>query len=261
MRLASRRAWRILAAVAPTVFLAVVVLLAIVVEGAAGFGATIVTVTLGALLLPLDHVLAAFLPLNLLLSAALVARNHPSIERAVLVRQVLPWMGVGVGIGLTLGRFRGSGWIKAVFAAFVVLLSIVELWRMRRKVSQEARPLGPWSSGVALASAGVIHGLFACGGPLVVYVVGRTLTEKAAFRATLSALWLVMNLVLVTTMAWDGSVSRASLVTSSALLPSLLVGSWAGDRLHHLLPERTFRVAVFALLLCAATVLLARSLI
>lgn len=242
-----------------TVFLAAVVLVAIVIESAAGFGATIVTVTLGALLLPLDRVLGAFLPLNVLLSAAVVSRNFRSIDRAVLLRQVLPWMGLGTAVGLALSRFRGASWIKIVFAAFVIVLSVSELWAMRRKAEERTAPLHPAVSVLALSVAGVIHGLFACGGPMVVYVVGRSLTDKAAFRATLSALWLVMNVVLVSTMAWDGSVSRASLATTAALLPSLLLGLWAGDRLHHRLDERTFRLAVFALLLVAALVLLVRT--
>lgn len=242
-----------------TVFLAAVVLVAIVIESAAGFGATIVTVTLGAQLLPLDAVLAAFLPLNVALSLAVVAGNFRAIDRTVLLRRVLPWMALGTAVGVALARYRGAGWIKLVFAGFVIVLSISELWAMRPRAEQRSSALPTPIAVVALSLAGVIHGLFACGGPMVVYVVGRSIVDKAAFRATLSALWLIMNVVLVATMAWDGSVSGRSLVTTAALVPSLLVGLWAGERLHHRLDERTFRVAVFVLLLVAATVLLVRS--
>ncbi|MBI2395631.1 MAG: sulfite exporter TauE/SafE family protein [Deltaproteobacteria bacterium] len=240
-------------------YLAAVVLVAFVVESAAGFGATVVTVTLGAQILPLDAVLAAFLPVNVALSLVLTVRNAKAIDRGLLLRQVLPWMGAGTAVGLALSRYRAAGWIKVVFAAFVIVLSIAELLAMRARADQRSTPLRPTVAASALAGAGVIHGLFACGGPLVVYVVGRTLSEKAAFRATLSALWLVMNVVLVASMAIDGSLGGKSLVTSAALLPPLVVGLLAGDRLHHRMPERAFRVAVFALLLVAATVLVVRS--
>lgn len=245
--------------VSSTVFLAAVVLVAIVVESAAGFGATVVTVTLGAQLLPLDAVLAAFLPLNVMLSLAVVARNVKHVDRRVLLVQVLPWMGIGTAVGVALARFRGAGWIKIVFAAFVIVLSVSELVAMKRKADERTTPLSPPVSAVALSTAGIIHGLFACGGPLVVWVVGRTISEKSAFRATLSALWLLMNVVLVGTMVWDGSVSRASLVTTAALVPSLLLGLLLGDRLHRKLDERSFRLGVFVLLLVAAGVLLLRS--
>lgn len=243
----------------PTLFLAGVVLIAIIVESAAGFGATVVTVTLGAQLLPLDTVLAAFLPLNVLLSLAVVGRNAGFIDRRMLVRNVLPWMALGTAVGVALSRFRAAGWIKIVFAAFVIVLSVTELVAMKRKADEKSTPLSPPVAAVALSTAGVIHGLFACGGPLVVYVVGRSLHDKASFRATLSALWLVMNVVLVTTMAFDGSVSRGSLTTTAALIPALLLGLLVGDRVHRRLDERTFRFAVFVLLLIAALVLLLRS--
>jgi len=241
-------------------FLAAVVLVAFIVESAAGFGATVVTVTLGAQLLPLDTVLAAFLPVNVVLSLVLVARNSRAIDRRLLARQILPWMGLGTAVGLVLARFRGAGWIKLVFAAFVIVLSVFELITLRRKSEERAAPLPLPVAATALSAAGVVHGLFACGGPLVVYVVSRTLHEKATFRATLSALWLIMNVVLVATMVRDGSIGGASLLTSAALVPPLLAGIAIGDRLHHRLDERSFRVAVFTLLLVAAAVLLVRSL-
>jgi uncharacterized membrane protein YfcA len=243
-----------------TAFLAAVVLLAFVVESAAGFGATVVTVTLGAQLLPLDAVLGAFLPVNVVLSLVLVARNARAIDRAFLVRRILPWMGLGTAIGLTFARFRAETWIKIVFAAFVVLLSLFELVTLRRKSEERVRPLALPVAAAALSTAGVVHGLFACGGPLVVYVVSRTLRDKASFRATLSALWLIMNVVLVATMVRDGTIAGASLLTSAALVPPLLLGLVVGNRLHHRLDERSFRVAVFSLLLVAASVLLLRSL-
>lgn len=241
------------------VFLSAVVLVAFVVESAAGFGATVVTVTLGAQLLPLDAVLAAFLPVNVLLSLVLTVQNARAIDRALLLRKVIPWMGLGTAAGLALARYRSAGWIKIVFALFVIALSLGELLALRARADERAEPLRPPVAAAALSVAGVIHGLFACGGPLVVYVVGRSLHDKAAFRATLSALWLVMNVVLVATMAIDGSVGPSSLVTSAWLVPPLVVGLFLGDRLHRRLDERSFRVAVFVLLFVAASVLLARS--
>lgn len=241
-------------------FLAAVVLAAFIVESAAGFGATVVTVTLGVQFLPLDAVLAAFLPVNVVLSLVLVARNTRAIDRSMLARQILPWMGLGTAVGLLLARYRGAEWIKIVFAGFVIALSVFELVTLRKKTAERAAPLPRPVAAVALSTAGVVHGLFACGGPLVVYVVSRTLHEKAAFRATLSALWLIMNVVLVATMVRDGTIVGGTLITSAALVPPLLLGLVIGDRLHHGLDERTFRVAVFVLLLVAASVLLLRSL-
>lgn len=213
-----------------------------------------ITVTLAAHLLPIEEVLAVFVPVNLLLSTWLVARNHASIDRALLFRRVLPVMGVGMAAGLALFHLRDEGWIKVVFGLFVVGLSALELTR------GSAPPTSPVARTLALFASGLVHGLFACGGPLLVWVAGRELTDKGRFRATLSAVWLVLGLVLVVNYALAGTLSVATLPRSALLLPPLGLALWAGERIHHQIPAATFRKAVFVLLLFAGGSLAVRSL-
>ena len=240
--------------------LPLVVFLAFVVETAAGFGSAVVTVTLASLFLPLTFVLAAFVPVNVLLSTYLVLRYRASVDRPILLRRLLPMMTVGMVIGMALFHLRGQGWLKGAFGAFVVTLAAVELLRMRRP--QEAvAPLAPLAATSALLGAGVIHGIFACGGPLLVYVAGREITDKARFRATLSAVWLLLNLALLVNYRIEGTLSAETLRTSLLLLPALVAGILAGEWVHQRLLERTFRLAVFTLLLFAGGALLARTIL
>ena len=245
--------------------LGLVALLAFVVEATAGFGATIVTVTLAAYFMPIDAVLAALLPVNVLLSAYLTAKYWRAVDTRVLLRRVLAWMVPGMAIGMLpsvlpqLAALRGHGVIRTLFAAFVVVLAASELWRARRASSAEARPLSAPLAALSLIGAGVVHGLFACGGPMLVYVVGRELTDKARFRATLSAVWLLLNLVLVVSYVADGTISRTSLEGSGVLLLSLIAGLATGEWLHDKLSVARFRLAVFALLFFAGSALLVRS--
>ena len=224
-------------------------------EATAGFGATVITVTLGAYFLPIEEVLAIFVPVNLLLSAWLVARNHRSIDRALLLRRVLPVMGLGVVVGLALFHLRGEGWIKAVFGLFVVALSALELAR------GSSPPASAPARTVALFASGVVHGLFACGGPLLVWVAGRELPDKGRFRATLSVVWLLLGLVLVANYTLAGTLSLTTLSRSVMLLPPLFVALWVGERVHHRIDPVTFRKAVFVLLLLAGGSLAARTLL
>lgn len=245
-----------------TVTLGLVVMLALVVEATAGFGATIVTVTLASHLVPLHEVLGAFLPVNLALSTYLVVRHRRAVDARVLVRRILPRMGAGLLLGMAAFRLRGQGWLEAAFAAFVVVLAAAELARALSPKARAAaaRPLRPLVADAALVGAGAIHGLFACGGPLLVYVAGREIEDKGAFRATLSAVWVVLNLALLGSYVGEGLVSAGSLRTSAALVVPLVAGAVLGERLHGRLAPERFRVAVFALLLFAGAALLARSL-
>lgn len=234
---------------------AAIVFVAFVVESAAGFGATVVTVTLAAQLMAVDDVLVRFLPLNLVLSSYVVLRHRSTVDAKLLFRGIVPAMGVGFVLGAVLARFAQPGWIKVAFAAFVVVLSIFELVPRRTEVVR-ALP-GPVRA-LALGVAGVVHGLFACGGPLVVWVVSREVKEKAVFRSTLSALWLLLNGVLVVTFVIARKLGPATLTDSAWLVVPLGLGIAAGEVVHHRTPEAAFRKGVFALLLVAATILLVR---
>jgi hypothetical protein len=239
-------------------FLALVVLVAFLVETAAGFGGTVVTVSLASQLLPVDDVLARFLPVNIMLSAYVVVRHRRHIAGRLLLGRVLPLMGLGMGAGFLLGRAASPGWLKIVFALFVIVLSIAELRALASSRPRLARLPTPIAA-AALLGAGVLHGLFACGGPLAVWVVGREVEDKSVFRATLSALWLALNVLLVTGFALDHKIHVATLRESALLIAPLAVGIVAGEWIHHRLSPERFRVAVYVLLLVAALVLLVRS--
>ena len=217
--------------------------------------------------MPIDAVLAALLPVNVLLSAYLTARYWRAVDTRVLLRRVLAWMVPGMAIGMLpslvpqLAAQRGQGAIRTLFAAFVVVLASSELWRARRASTAEARPLSAPLAALSLLGAGVVHGLFACGGPMLVYVVGRELTDKARFRATLSAVWLLLNFVLVVSYVADGTIGRASLERSGVLLGALIGGLVIGEWLHGKLSVERFRLAVFTLLFFAGGALLVRSVI
>ena len=242
-----------------TALLALIVLCAFVSEAALGFGATVITVTLGAHLVPLDVILPAFVPLNLCLSAWLVVRGRRAIDRPLLVRRILPLVAVGLVFGLALFRWQSALALQLAFALFVVTIAAVELARFALARGRAADPL-PWAAGVALLVAGgFVHGLFASGGPMIVAFAGREVQDKTAFRSTLAALWLILNGALVANYAGVGLFSRATAALSATLAPSLLAGLALGGWAHDKLNERSFRFLVYLLLLFAGATLALRT--
>lgn len=237
--------------------LAAAVGLAFTVEASLGFGATVVTVALGALLFPLDVLLPAFVPVNVALSAYLGLRYRRHVRWDLLGRRVLPFMALGLPAGMLIfARFASEG-LRQAFGVFVVALSAMELVRLFRPAATTM--LSPAVERVVLLAGGVVHGAFATGGPLAVYVSGRVLEDKAEFRATLSVLWLLLNAVLLTNFAVGGKVDAHTLGLGAMLVPSLLTGLTLGEWAHRRIPLHVFRIVVFALLLAVGAVLAVRS--
>jgi hypothetical protein len=243
-----------------TAALVAIVFVAFVVEAAVGFGATVITVTLAAQFLPLDALLASFVPLNLALSTVILLRNRRHIDWPLLLRFILPLAAIGLAAGLALFKLRSTEALRLAFALFVVGLSTLELLRLRR----DAAPPSTGGRGPLVVAnvilGGFIHGLFGTGGPMLVWAAGRMLGDKSRFRATLAVVWFVLNCALVVSYARIGTLGAESASRSALLVPSLLLALVVGERLHQRLEGRRFLVSLWTLLLLAAVALAVRSL-
>ncbi|MFO0626832.1 MAG: TSUP family transporter [Polyangiales bacterium] len=240
--------------------LLLIVTLAFVLEAALGFGASVIVATLGALLGPLDAVMPAFITVNLALSAWIVATSHAHVARGLLLREVLPLAGLGVLLGFTFGGAADRPAARMLFGVGVAALALGELRRVRTPARVETSLPRAAAAG-ALFAGGVVHGVFSAGGPLIVYAVGRRGLEKAAFRATLSALWLILNVVLVTRWVHGGVWTARTARDALWLAPALLLGTTLGSALFRRLPAQAFRVSAAGVMALAGLSLTARTLL
>ncbi len=239
------------------------------VEAVAGFGGTVLAVSLGATRWPIALVLAVFLPLNLLLSSYLALRHRRAVAGVELARRIVPAMAVGMAGGTALALVVAADRAKLGFAILVIAVALRELARLnsRGRVAEppgagpatDGVPLRPPIATAVLVAAGVIHGWFATGGPLVVAVAARMFPAKATLRATLAVLWFTLNLVVLGRLVAHGDLTTTTLAYSAAILPALAAALAAGEWVHHRVSERGFRWLVAGLLLVTGAVLLART--
>lgn len=240
------------------VALALVVLSAFTVETALGFGATLVTVALGSILLPIQTLLPALVPLNLALSIWLATRYARAVDTRFLLRRLLPMMALGLPFGIALFRVADASLLKRLFGVFLIVVSSIELRRMRAAKGEAAPPLARPIEVAMLFAGGVVHGAFATGGPMAVYVTSRAIDDKGAYRATLCVLWAALNVVLLVSFAISGEIDRASTTLSAWLVPSCALGLVLGEIAHRRVPVVMFRAGVFVALALAGVMLVVR---
>jgi uncharacterized membrane protein YfcA len=237
--------------------LAVLAAFANIVEAVVGFGSTVLIVSIGSQFLSLEQLVPALLPLSLLLSSAIVVRNAEHVDSRLLLRRILPLTGLGMPIGFIAFQEAPRDALLTVFGLFVVGFASLEAVRLWRRAGGGPRiPLGPVSSALWLVTGGVIQGAFASGGPMIVYFAQRNLPDKMRFRATLAALWLSLNSVLIVghvrAGSFNGEVARVALW----LLPGVIAGILFGEKIHRRLPELGFRILVVVMLLVAGLAVL-----
>jgi uncharacterized protein len=242
------------------VFLLVLVLVfAHTVETVLGFGATIIAMALGVYFLPLTTLLPVLVILGLLQSIWLVLRWFRNIDWRVLGFKILPAAVIGMAVGIYY-RTQVANVVQLLIllSVFIMAVSIMEIILIYRTRAAGGRL--PWYLGwPILIVGGIFHGIFATGGPMVVYYSSRELKEPAAFRATLSTLWLILNVALVVSLASAGQINVETLTLTGIVLPGLIVGIvWGSFLKFRALP---FKVLIYALLFVAGLLLLVQELI
>ncbi len=226
------------------------------IQAATGFGGTVIALALGANLYPLDFLVPVVAAVNIFMSIYLVWRHGETIEWTVLVKKILPFMFIGMPLGLIIFYLGPVEFLEKFFGIFVVLVGLYEFRRMLllkpgREKSIKPTPLKPWAAGTWLVSAGIVHGIYASGGPLVVYFAGRQFTYKEVFRSTLSMLWLIVTGMMVIGYIIGGRVTGETVSMTTALLPPLFLGALTGEFIHKRINEKLFRLLVYLLLVIA----------
>ncbi|WP_111655433.1 sulfite exporter TauE/SafE family protein [Isoalcanivorax indicus] len=237
----------------PWLWLALFILVAYTIEAVTGFGSIVIALSLGAILLPIPALLPVLVPLNILMSGYLSVRHRRSIHWPTLLRLILPLMAAGTLAGYLVRPWLSASLLQIAFGVLIIWFAGRELWRMANNHVPRAHPAGV-TRGLMLG-AGLTHGLFASGGPLLVYALAGTRLDKARFRATLIAVWFTLNSLLTLIFLLDGSLASAApkLVW---YIPLLVVGVLLGEWLHHRVNEQRFRQLVFAMLLVTGFALL-----
>lgn len=235
--------------------LALILVLAHAVETTIGFGDTIIALGFGLFIFPLQVLLPALVVLAILQSTWMVIRWHRHVRWRPLLLFILPLAGVGMLMGIFIRDWANEHLLMVMLGSFIMLVAAVELAGLyiRKKV---AGPLPRWLAVPVVIGGGIFHGLFATGGPLIVYYAGREIHEPAEFLSTISVLWLILNIVLFATMWAAGQAGLQSVLMAAVVLPGFIIGVIVGSLVK--VKALTFKVLTWAVLFIVGTIQLVR---
>ena len=231
------------------------IVLAYAVYGLTGFGSTVIALPVLVQLIPLKFAV----PLLMLLDVLAFAFSGARFRHRIAYREIgwlIPFMLAGMALGLTLLIQVAEQKLLAVLGAFLLLYAGYGL--ARRGAALKLARAGCAPIGLA---GGALAALFGTGGVLfAIYNAGRV-GDKDALRATNAAMILISSGVRVLLFAAAGLLAQDGLFAAVLLLlPAVFGGVWLGNRLHAAVPAAAVVKAVYAVLVIAGLLLLARSL-
>jgi uncharacterized membrane protein YfcA len=228
----------------------IVVFITHTLEAVTGFGCSVLAMPFvtGLLGMRTGVMVITVLAWILALYFAITKRKHIDWKQFGIIAG---FMLIGLPIGMYLFRSIDSGGLKLILAIFICIVSVWQLIRLSKSNNTQKPLVGkkaiPYY--LLLIAGGVIHGIFSSGGPLVVLYASRNIPDKGKFRATLCLLWTTLNTILIAVYLKEGSFTAPVAKTTAYLVPFVLVGIFAGEKIHDKVNARTFSLIVFSMLL------------
>jgi uncharacterized protein len=231
------------------VYSAVVLFLAYLVRGIAGFGSGLIAVPLLTLVAPVPMVVPLVVSLDYIGSAGQGLKNWHHIawkEQLALI----PFMLVGIGGGLLVLHAISTAVLGKVLGGFVLVYAIYQLLPLpalggSRRFAVVCGCLG-----------GLVGTLFGTGGPFYVMYLKLRDLDKSVFRTTFATNFLIDGAIRLVSYALIGLWGWQLLVYLLVALPIVGAGLYLGGRLHTGLSQQAFVRFVSLLLLGSGAVLL-----
>lgn len=230
-----------------------VVLTGYLVLGITGFGSALVIVPLLAWRWPLAEVVPLVLLLDLPASILMGRLNWQQV-RWVELRQLVPGLLLGCGLGLWLFRHAPAAWPLLALGCYVVWVGVRAL--RQAPVFGEVLPASPWLGGLYGLGVGLVQVSFGTAGPLVLAWLARLRVPAVAVRASTPAIMVFAGVVVLTLFAVQGRLSTPLMWQRLlALWPVAFAAVWVGHAVAGRMPAERLRRAICGLLVCSGVLL------
>jgi uncharacterized membrane protein YfcA len=222
--------------------------------GMTGFGSAIVAMPLLTQVMPLHRAVPVMLVCDMISGLLLGATSRSNVQMTEL-RRIVPWMLVGMVLGLALLLYVPERPLLILLGAGVLTYS---LWRLRG--GDVFRQLGPrWAIPLGLSGGG-FTAMFGTGGPLyTIYLAGR-LEDRNALRATVGTLIMLTGITRLVMFAVTGLLLQPAVLALMVwLVPCCLAGVRMGSWLRHRIPAVYIFRLLWTVLIVGSVSLLAKS--
>lgn len=234
----------------------IVILLANIIQGITGFAGTILAMPFGLMLVGYDVAKPVLNVLGLFSGIYVFLGNKEHVNWKEF-RKIVMIMIVGIfsGIGIKFLLSGQEGILYRALGVFVIVLALQGLYK-QLFAGEKAEEKPSKGNIFLLIGAGIAHGIFVSGGPLLIGYLTKKIKDKEAFRATISTVWIILNTIILVSDIQSGLWSTELIKTQIITIPFLLAGMMIGGKLYKIMSQRFFMILTYILLFISGTTLL-----
>ncbi len=222
-----------------------------IIQGITGFAGTLLAMPFSLRLVGADIAVPVLNFLGFVSGLYVFLPNRDKVvwgEIKKVVTIMIPFMFLGVLI-----RERLMEQQRILYLILGVLVIFMAIRGLRdaflKQDEKNKKPLSSFTMNLILILSGIIHGMFVSGGSLLVIYMAERLDEKSSFRSTLSAVWVILNGILLVTQIFAGDITWEVAMNQLIALPVLFLAMYIGSILFKRMEQRTFLIITYILLI------------
>lgn len=243
-----------------------VILFSNIIQGITGFAGTVLALPVSLMLVGYSVARPVLNVLGVLSGEYVFFKNRESLNKKELLK-ICAVMTCGILLGILLKRYTvgREKWLYFSLGLFIIFLSVERMIRLfihpkrvalKNDGTVRASPqkiphpvLSALSDYTILICAGLVHGIFVCGGPLLICYLSKKLDDSREFRTTISMVWIFLNTFIFITDIAQGYWNSALFKILAISLPFLWGGMKLGSILYAHMNQKIFITLTYILLL------------
>ncbi|MBR2590547.1 MAG: sulfite exporter TauE/SafE family protein [Clostridia bacterium] len=223
-----------------------VIFLSNIVQCITGFAGTVLAMPFSLMLVGYSTAKPILNLLGLAASIGVLVRHYKDVDKSEFFKIVVI-MSIGIGGGMFISPYitANPDWIHKILGSVVILFAVYNgymFWRKKERSPDKVL------SFLLLVGAGLIHGIFVCGGPLLVTYASSKIKDTKKFRATISAVWIVLNTIIMFSDIKDGYFTPQLIPNLTVCMVLLFVAIVVGEKLASRMSKNTFMVLSYILM-------------
>ncbi len=233
----------------------IVVFLTNIIQCITGFAGTVLAMPFSVMLIGLAPAKAILNVLGFAASVGVLIPARRSVNRREFLKIVgflLPGIAAGYFLSPMLVSMQKAAYLLlGCTVIFFAVLNFIKLF-----TEKPAKPQHPALSAAILLLSGLVHGVFVCGGPLLVTYAGRKLEDPQEFRATLSAVWIVLNGIMMVSDLKNGYFTHDTAVLLGISVAVLAGAAALGNIIAKKMSRKAFLILSYVLMAISGVSLL-----
>lgn len=231
-----------------TILFLIVVFISNIIQCVTGFAGTVLAMPPSMMLVGYETAKPILNVLGIAASTGVIATNYKNINKKEFLKiTCVMLLGIIGGIFIS-GYFEQyANVLYIALGLTVILIAVINAVKFFTKKKSKTQP--EVISMLLLIFSGLIHGIFVCGGPLLVTYASAKLKDKNEFRSTLSAVWIVLNTVILFSDIRSGSFQKDTLVLLLICMAVLFFAVFFGNIISKKLNRNTFLIITYVLML------------